>query len=82
MMLYPDAQDKAQKEVDTLIAREERLPTLKDRKDLPYLEAVLKEVSWRSSIVLRQDSTDFLDDAISPGNTSWVTALFKKQRHL
>uniref|UniRef100_P9WEI7 Cytochrome P450 monooxygenase claR n=1 Tax=Ampulloclitocybe clavipes TaxID=56467 RepID=CLAR_AMPCV len=43
MVLYPEVQKKAQKEIDTVIGTD-RLPTLDDRSRLPYIEAVLKEV--------------------------------------
>lgn len=44
MMLHPDVQAPAQAEVDGLIAREQRLPEIRDRKSLPYLDAIMKEV--------------------------------------
>ncbi|KAJ8585906.1 cytochrome P450 [Rhizopogon salebrosus TDB-379] len=42
MMLYPDAQKRAQAEIDAVIGTE-RLPTFEDRSSLPYVEAVLRE---------------------------------------
>ena len=42
MSLYPEAQQKAQEELDLVIGRE-RLPDLSDKGRLPYLEAVYKE---------------------------------------
>lgn len=43
MTLYPEAQRKAQEEIDRVIGTD-RLPTFDDRDNLPYAEAVLKEV--------------------------------------
>ncbi|KAH9925317.1 cytochrome P450 [Fomitopsis serialis] len=42
MAQHPEIQRKAQAEVDAVVSH--RLPKCSDRKDLPYLEAVLKEV--------------------------------------
>ncbi|KAI1012337.1 hypothetical protein LB503_004750 [Fusarium chuoi] len=43
MTLFPDAQKKAQCEIDDIIGNE-RLPTLSDRQSLPYVNALVKEV--------------------------------------
>ena len=42
MMLYPDAQERAQAEIDAVVGID-RLPTFEDRSSLPYVEAVLRE---------------------------------------
>ncbi|KAA1470243.1 cytochrome P450 [Dentipellis sp. KUC8613] len=48
MVLNPEVQQRAQEEIDALIPSG-RLPTLDDRPDLPYFEAVLKELyRWSS----------------------------------
>ncbi|KAH7099893.1 cytochrome P450 [Auriculariales sp. MPI-PUGE-AT-0066] len=48
MSLFPDAQRRAQAEIDEVIAGE-RLPHLADRPNLPYLDALLKEiVRWNA----------------------------------
>lgn len=45
MLLHPDVAANAQKEIDGIIGSDpERLPTIKDRDSLPYLECVLKEL--------------------------------------
>jgi cytochrome P450 len=44
MMLHPDVQRRAQAEVDRVIAKENRLPTLHDRSHMPYVDAVLQEI--------------------------------------
>jgi cytochrome P450 len=41
-MLHPDAQKRAQAEIDAVVGTE-RLPTFEDRSSLPYVEAVLRE---------------------------------------
>lgn len=43
MTLYPDVQRRAQQEIDSVIGRD-RLPSLADRENLPYVEAVVNEV--------------------------------------
>lgn len=43
MMLYPEVQRKAREEIDRVVG-DGRLPNVKDRDSLPYVEAVLKEV--------------------------------------
>ncbi|KZT28782.1 cytochrome P450 [Neolentinus lepideus HHB14362 ss-1] len=43
MMLYPEAQTKAQAEIDAMIGND-RLPSLADRDQLPYVDALVKEV--------------------------------------
>lgn len=42
MALHPEAQARAQKEIDSVIGRD-RLPTFKDRELLPFMECVFKE---------------------------------------
>ncbi|KAK7695653.1 hypothetical protein QCA50_000289 [Cerrena zonata] len=43
MTLHPEWQRKAQKELDEVVGVD-RLPTLSDRENLPYVEALMKEV--------------------------------------
>lgn len=43
MAVHPEIQRKAQKEIDQLL-RGERLPTLSDQADLPYISAMVKEI--------------------------------------
>ncbi|KIJ13396.1 hypothetical protein PAXINDRAFT_170472 [Paxillus involutus ATCC 200175] len=42
MMLYPEVQERAQKEIDAIVGKD-RLPGFGDRSSLPYVEAVLRE---------------------------------------
>ena len=43
MALYPDAQRRAQEELDRVV-RNRRLPEFSDRESLPYINAVVKEL--------------------------------------
>ena len=43
MTLYPNIQKKAQHELDTVIVTD-RLPTMEERDQLPYLQALVSEV--------------------------------------
>ncbi|ESK85920.1 cytochrome [Moniliophthora roreri MCA 2997] len=43
LIVFPDVQRKAQAEIDGVIGRD-RMPTLSDIKDLPYIQALIKEV--------------------------------------
>ncbi|KAI0069230.1 cytochrome P450 [Artomyces pyxidatus] len=61
MTLFPEVQRKAQEEIDAVIGND-RLPTMADRANLPYVEALLSEIfRWRpvvpggSSHVVTQD---------------------------
>ncbi|KAF7432586.1 hypothetical protein PC9H_004528 [Pleurotus ostreatus] len=52
MIMYPDAQARAQSEIDTAIG-EHRLPTMKDKGSLPYVEAFIKEIMrWSPALPL------------------------------
>ena len=49
MALHPNAQKRAQEEIDGIVGRD-RLPTMNDRPSLPYVEALYREVlRWRPS---------------------------------
>ena len=50
MMLNPSAQEKAQAEIDKVVGSQ-RLPTMDDRPNLPYVNALLKEVLRWNTIV-------------------------------
>ncbi|GKT42927.1 O-methylsterigmatocystin oxidoreductase [Colletotrichum spaethianum] len=43
MMVYPEAQQNAQAEIDRVVGQD-RLPNVQDRESLPYIEALVKEV--------------------------------------
>ena len=42
MALHPEAQAKAQKELDEVVGRD-RLPDFSDKENLPYVDLVIKE---------------------------------------
>lgn len=44
MLAYPDVQAKAQKELDDVVGRD-RLPSFDDQESLPYVDALIKELS-------------------------------------
>jgi cytochrome P450 len=46
MMNHPDVQKRAQEEIDQVVGQD-RLPNFEDRDNLPYVEAVVKEVLRR-----------------------------------
>uniref|UniRef100_G3PNK4 Cytochrome P450, family 2, subfamily N, polypeptide 13 n=1 Tax=Gasterosteus aculeatus aculeatus TaxID=481459 RepID=G3PNK4_GASAC len=50
LMKYPDIQDKVQVEIDGVIGRS-RQPSMADRPNLPYTEAVLHEIQRMGNIV-------------------------------
>ena len=43
MALHPEVAKKAQAEIDAVVGND-RLPTFEDRADLPYVDALSKEV--------------------------------------
>jgi cytochrome P450 len=52
MTLYPEAQEKARAEIDAVVGSD-RLPTFEDRPNLPYVDALVKEVfRWQPVIPL------------------------------
>ncbi|KAI0278746.1 cytochrome P450 [Russula aff. rugulosa BPL654] len=62
VLLHPEAQTMAQKELDT-ITRRERLPTFEDRFKLPFVDAICKEViRWRPVVPLSMPHATTEDD--------------------
>ncbi|KAK0484583.1 cytochrome P450 [Armillaria novae-zelandiae] len=62
MMRYPEVQKKAQAYIDGVVGNE-RLPTLGDRKAIPYIEAIAKEISrWRPVIPMAFVHKNMRDD--------------------
>ena len=52
MTLYPEVQAKAQAEVDAVVGTD-RLPTLQDRNQLPYVNAICAELlRWLPAVPL------------------------------
>ena len=50
MSLHPEVQRKAQEEIDRVVGHD-RLPNAQDRKDLPYIDAIMKEVARLNTVV-------------------------------
>lgn len=50
LLLHPTAQARSQAEIDSVVGRE-RLPDFSDRKGLPYVSAICREV-LRSHVIL------------------------------
>ena len=64
MTVHPDVQRKAQEEIDRVIGTH-RLPTLADRENLPYIDAVVKEVlRWQPVAPMGLPHTSTEDDTI------------------
>jgi cytochrome P450 len=62
MTVFPDVQKKAQDEIDRVIGPE-RLPTCADRENLPYLDAMVKEVlRWHPVAPMGLPHTSTMDD--------------------
>ena len=52
MVLNPSVQRRAQQQLDSVVDRD-RLPALADRPNLPYIDALVKEVlRWRPPVPL------------------------------
>jgi cytochrome P450 len=50
MSLHPEVQQKAQEEIDSVVGHD-RLPNAQDRKDLPYVAAIMREVMRLNPVV-------------------------------
>ncbi|KAJ6508743.1 cytochrome P450 [Mycena sanguinolenta] len=62
MAVHPEAQKKAQTEIDTVIGTH-RLPEFEDRASLPYVEALFREVMrWRPALPLGVAHASSVDD--------------------
>ena len=65
MLLHPEVQQRAQEELDLVIGND-RLPSIRDRESLPYMEAVFLEcLRWHpiaplGSVLPRISSLDNL----------------------
>jgi cytochrome P450 len=58
MTLYPDVQKRAQAEIDSVVGNS-RLPSHEDRTNLPYVEALFKEVlRWNPVAPLGEDTVN------------------------
>ena len=50
MAMYPDAQKRAQRELDEVVGRT-RVPSFADMPRLPYIKAMVKEIIRWSSVI-------------------------------
>ncbi|XP_014370851.2 probable cytochrome P450 304a1 [Papilio machaon] len=50
LLLHPEVQDKVHEEIDRVVGRD-RMPTLDDRKNMPYTEACIREALRMDTIV-------------------------------
>lgn len=66
MIFYPEAQRRAQQEIDAFIQTENRLPDSRDRNSLPYINALIKEI-------LRWNPPVPLGLCVSPNRSSLLT---------
>jgi cytochrome P450 len=68
MMMHPEIQRKAQAEIDRVVGSD-RFPTFADQADLPYVDAVVKEVlRWKPVVPLGKYTGDVMMwHLLSPG---------------
>lgn len=72
MCLYPDVQEKVQKEIDAVVGRD-RVPSLTDKGSLPYTEATIMEVQRMAVVVplsiphMASETTEFRGYTIPKG---------------
>ncbi|RZC40009.1 cytochrome P450 303a1 [Asbolus verrucosus] len=79
LILYPDVQKKAQEEIDNVVGRS-RLPNLRDRPQMPYMECVVLEAlrmfSARAFTVPHRALKDtYLDGFFIPKDTMVIANL-------
>ena len=68
MTLYPEIMRRAQAQIDAVVGRD-RLPNFGDRAQLPYIEAVVKEVQrWRpgAPISVPRQTTEVGFEVVKP----------------
>ncbi|KAI0684340.1 cytochrome P450 [Earliella scabrosa] len=76
MLLFPEAMRKAQRELDAVVGRD-RAPTFEDRKNLPYIRAMVKEVlRWRPvgplAVPRRATEDDWYEGYFIPKGTTVI----------
>ncbi|GJE86534.1 cytochrome P450 [Phanerochaete sordida] len=81
MTLYPDVQRRAQAEIDAVVGPQ-RLPISADRANLPYIEALIKEVlRWNPvaplGVAHRVTRDDFYEGYLIPKNTLVIANIWK-----
>jgi cytochrome P450 len=74
MTLYPEAQRRAQREIDA-ITKPGCLPTFEDAETFPYITAVLREVlRWNSNVPIRE--YELMTQLLGVCYTALTSALF------
>lgn len=63
MLVFPDVQQRAQEEIDRVVGPD-RLPTMADEPNLPYIRACVKEtLRWMPTVPLGIPHAVIRDDA-------------------
>ncbi len=80
MALYPEAQQKAQEELDRVVGSS-RLPDFSDRDSLPYVNALIKEIlRWHVGIPISLPHASIQDDIYNgyliPGGSIVISNLW------
>nr|A0A1V0QSB7.1 RecName: Full=Cytochrome P450 monooxyhenase eriC; AltName: Full=Erinacine biosynthesis cluster protein C [Hericium erinaceus]ARE72240.1 cytochrome p450 [Hericium erinaceus] len=80
MIHHPEVQRKAQAEIDAVVPLD-RLPTLDDRANIPYLEAFVKEAyRWACPLIIAIPHTVIQDDVYEgyfiPKGTSIIASIY------
>jgi cytochrome P450 len=68
MMLYPDVQKRAQAELDDVVGQD-RFPTFEDRDKLPYIAAIMQEVTRWAPVAPQGQTRGFCCRRRSPSAT-------------
>ncbi|KAI0363883.1 cytochrome P450 [Pilatotrama ljubarskyi] len=83
MVMYPDAQRKAQDEIDRVVGRA-RLPSIADRPSLPYTDALIMEVMrWMPPVALTSRALgqdEWYEDMLLPRGSTLVTNIWAMMR--
>ncbi|KZV73886.1 cytochrome P450, partial [Peniophora sp. CONT] len=80
MLVYPDTQERAQQELDTVVGRA-RVPTFADMPHLPYIRAMVKEANrWASALPLAVTQDNFYGDYFIPKGTIVVANTWELNR--
>ncbi|THU95916.1 cytochrome P450 [Dendrothele bispora CBS 962.96] len=84
MILFPDVQTRAQDELDKVVGRS-RLPSFSDAKQLPYIQALVKEVlRWKpstpSGLPHQLTKDDYYDGYFMPSRTIYIANLWAINR--
>ena len=81
MSLFPSAKEKATAEVDRFITSMDRLPTINDRDQLPYIQALMLELfRWGVIVTLGVPHTNVeeivYEDWVIPKETTILTNIW------